>query len=263
MVFQKFNYEGVFLMSKCIMITSLLVCMVAVAQSQPVSPSVVWDYKYDADILPGVAGAITDNGGSPVGEFISSGAVTTATSKVYLGTGPDTGTLFIDDLNGGGGNNILWAYPADTGGLAVTIHARMAMLESVQANNVFPFYYDDGVGLRRWFIQTDYVSGDNRVDLDMTVMREFWLAIPSGGATGSLWVENDSSGWSEEVFSYDSGNIAGLRRLLFADISSSTDSKQQWDYMHYKFGEAIPVPEPASLSLLAMGGLWLRRRLKK
>lgn len=91
--------------------------------------------------------------------------------------------------------------------------------------------------------------------LDNTAMHTYRVAYNSTAGSFSVWRDGVSLGDSLIGTSYTSAFVA------FGDLSSSTMGTASMDYMRFDTSGAYsPVPEPATLSMIAIGGLCALRR---
>lgn len=260
---------------------------VVLAASMSASAATVAQYNFDS--LSSPTGPVVDDisGNGHYATFGSLGAALNSSNPFGQAGNNSIGVSLTDagtinnvaaiNLNNGGSNKFTlegWVNPSSGQDLSLV---RLNSNDGGNTTNVhLSVYGPDGRPWGNIYVGTNFVLADPDVPNAIKVDYNSWnyLALVYDGDTASLYIKNNShptltliatkSGGpslpttmnlSSSVASYNSN---GSGTALFDDIriSDAALSDAQLGY-HASF---TPVPEPASLSLLAMGGLLLVRR---
>jgi len=240
--------------------------------------AMVWDWKYDASVTPDVSGSVTKDDGTPWSSF-----------SPYLGTpsGSASGGLYNASTlgtNAGAG----WSYPVSSGQLAYfnsdtgyTVEWKMRINEidedyngGLNANGglgSIGMELEDGrSGVNRWYFLSflrdgsqykAYFQGGNMntaaiANIDNTSFHTYRVTVL--GSTGTLYLDGSLVGTVT-----DPRTDIASDQLRWSDSTGANDASYTVDYL-YATGQGAfapeAVPEPASLGLLAAGGLLMLRR---
>jgi hypothetical protein len=218
------------------------------AQSAPAP----FDYGYEADALP-ESSTPSWNRYFDGDVSVSGGILTVTTPGTHGGSDPDFSEI---RLLGGSGQ------PWDTTGAGTTVEVKVKTDYNVSGHSWAGSILID-TGVRRWhmLIGEGYIT-DNAGGGDFPIVTNdafhtyrFVIADETNGPL-DMYVDGNTTptnSWG------GAGSVSS--RIAFGDLGNSDQGQVQWDYVRWtNDGAYAPVPEPASLSLMALGALALRRR---
>lgn len=209
-------------------------------------------YGYEADAMP--------ESSTPAwphyfnGDTSVSGGILTVTTPGTHGGG-DIDFVEFRQLGGAGA-------PWETTGAGTTVEIRVKTDYNVSGHSWAGDIMID-TGVRRWqmLIGEGYISDNvGGGDFAITTNDAFhtYRFVVANESTGPLAIYVDGN--TTPAHSWV-GGASGYSELAFGDLGNSAQGQVQWDYVRWtNAGAYAPVPEPASLSLLALGALALRRR---
>lgn len=207
---------------------------------------VTWQVGYEGNFLPN----------NPSADPAWSTYVTTGTTSgtvaggVFTMSSAGTGIIYAE-MDGP-----LW--DGNSGGTdANTIEFRMKGLNG-QANADWTARLFFGTPSFRWFFSFDdnrFFLGSSHFAIDTTVYHTY--RIVSSGGLADVYIDLNTTPSLTGV----AGTAAAGNFLFFGDDAASLIGTTNWDYFRFtNAGAFSDIPEPASLLLLAAGGLVMLRR---
>jgi hypothetical protein len=104
-------------------------------------------------------------------------------------------------------------------------------------------------------------------EVDMTIWHEFWITIEADTTeTGTHIVKVYTDGWltpNEFIVSAGSDNDFNDSYIAMGVGATGQMGAIDVDFFAYAPGVIVPVPEPATIALLGLGGIFLIRRKRR
>lgn len=224
-----------------------IMCVAGATQAATLD-SADFAYKYEADALPS-ATDWTEIGTAGSGFSVANGELSYSTSTLAGGRWIAANTTIFNPTTS-------------------TDYTAEARFKVTAASGEVPgvnFVVGNGSEYAFLTISTDsiryMVGGNHNViasGLDNTAMHAYRIAFSAATDSFSLW--RDGSLISDSLAAFSSSN----KTVSFGDASSTTAGAASLDYLRIDTtGAYAPVPEPATLSLLAVAGLAALRRRRK
>jgi MYXO-CTERM domain-containing protein len=250
-------------MHRSILSAALVAALASVTQAAPST----WDWYYDANVTPSTSGSIESPLGTPQSSFsVVYGSPTESISPAGIHNTSTLGT------NSGGAyqyttNNSLAVLNSATG-YTVEWRMRINSIDQDEAGNgSLALVVEDGTATNSWwFLAFDVVSGQYTAFLqgasagnalttpvDNTAFHTYRVAVL--GAVSTLYIDGALIGSIS-----DPRTDINANNLVFGDGTGLNDSSFSTDYLYVTDDGAFPIPEPASLGLVAVGALGLLRR---
>ncbi len=259
-------------MRKMMMLVGVVCGLVLIGSAQA-----SWTMQYDATVLPDTSGSIVYDDGST---DAFSRSYTPATAEIlapdifHLSTlGTDNGTWYSRYVGGG---NYLQLNGDD--GYVVEMRAKLNQADTAGPQSAAMIDADDGRNLTKdgnsvaayWSLAlyTDD-SGNNKFQFAGDYPHRIYGDIGTDFHTFKVVVQSDGAGWYNGTL-YVDGVEAGTvpledynayahNQLRFGDFTGGPDADWEIDYIYAQDG--LPVPEPMTIGLLAIGVLgFIRRR---
>jgi len=228
-----------------------------------------WDWYYDADITPGTSGSVHSPQGTPQSSFLP-----------YLGTpgGSASSSIYSSSTLGSNGA-AMWQYPTSNAlaslesATGYTVEWRVGIndiddAEVAGSGSMYLSVEDGDSGVNSfWSLGFRNEGGQYQAVLVSNNLNDAVIAnvdnnlhtyrVTQLGNVVTLYMDNNPT----PLGSITPRTDIAANTMEFGDGTGTGDSSYSVDYLYVSDDGAFPaVPEPASMSLLALGGLALFRR---